>query len=173
MKTDEEEKWVDLSYLIEKHKTCLKIKADGEVMLGDRILRHIPTDRYQKYLRVSFSLEGVTYRFFIHRLLALAFIPNPDGHKYVGHKDDDHLNNDISNLYWVSARDNQLNLNNTKDKSPKVKWKELYPLIRELLSAGLSYAEVVDNLPVDPTNSKLEYIRQLDNGYRGSLWEGE
>ena len=42
----------------------------------------------------------------VHRLVALAFIPNPDNLPTVNHKDECHTNNDISNLEWMSIRDN-------------------------------------------------------------------
>lgn len=38
----------------------------------------------------------------IHRLLAIAFIPNPDNLPQVNHIDGNKLNNDLSNLEWVS-----------------------------------------------------------------------
>lgn len=42
----------------------------------------------------------------VHRLVAIAFIDNPDTLKTVNHKDLNKLNNKISNLEWMSALDN-------------------------------------------------------------------
>ena len=42
----------------------------------------------------------------IHRLVALLFIPNPDNKPLVCHKDSNPLNNDVSNLYWGTLKDN-------------------------------------------------------------------
>ena len=44
----------------------------------------------------------------IHRLIAQAFVPNPDNKAYVCHKDGNKLNNAIENLYWGTASENQL-----------------------------------------------------------------
>lgn len=44
----------------------------------------------------------------VHRLLALAFIPNPDNLETVNHKDGNKLNNSLDNLEWVSRKDNLL-----------------------------------------------------------------
>ena len=42
----------------------------------------------------------------MHRLVAKAFLPNPENLPQVNHKDFDKSNNDVSNLEWVSRADN-------------------------------------------------------------------
>lgn len=44
--------------------------------------------------------------YLVHRLLALAFIPNPDGKEEVNHKDGNKWNNTLSNLEWVTHAEN-------------------------------------------------------------------
>ena len=50
--------------------------------------------------------DGVRRWFGIHRLIAEAFIPNPNNLPVAHHLDHNKLNNDPSNLKWVSHRDN-------------------------------------------------------------------
>lgn len=45
-------------------------------------------------------------RYFVHRLLAMAFIPNPENKPMVNHKDLDRGNNDLSNLEWCDNSEN-------------------------------------------------------------------
>lgn len=42
----------------------------------------------------------------VHRLVAIAFVPNPRGLKYINHKDNNPANNKASNLEWCSSREN-------------------------------------------------------------------
>ena len=49
-----------------------------------------------------------TYRkFLIHRLVACAFIPNPDNLPEINHINADTSNNNINNLEWISSKDNK------------------------------------------------------------------
>lgn len=43
---------------------------------------------------------------YVHRLVAIAFIENPEGKPHVGHRDHDRSHNIVENLYWVTQREN-------------------------------------------------------------------
>lgn len=58
------------------------------------------------YATIAFSIKGKRLRFKSHKLVARAFIPNPNRCKFVNHKDRDNLNNSVSNLEWVHQREN-------------------------------------------------------------------
>ncbi len=59
------------------------------------------------YLHVVLSKKGVTTNHLLHRLLAVAFIPNPDNKPEVNHKDGNKRNNDLSNLEWSTSKENK------------------------------------------------------------------
>lgn len=53
------------------------------------------------YETVRLFKQGVGHEFRrVHELVAESFVPNPDGKKYVIHKDGDKLNNHADNLEW-------------------------------------------------------------------------
>ena len=58
------------------------------------------------YLKVRLYKDKHQHTLLVHRLVALAFLPNPDNYSQVNHKDENKHNNDISNLEWCSAKYN-------------------------------------------------------------------
>ena len=64
------------------------------------------SDRGNGYLRVSLSKDGESKHYNVHRLAAIAFIPNPDNLPYVNHKDECKTNNNVDNLEWCTVEYN-------------------------------------------------------------------
>ena len=85
-----------------------KVTKDGEVYSKYRskwMSKH--TDR-KGYYYFSLWIDGRTKLMKAHRLVALAFIPNPDEKPFIHHKDGNRKNNNISNLEWVTPSENVL-----------------------------------------------------------------
>lgn len=55
-------------------------------------------------VRLTDTTKVKTHR--VHRLVAQAFIPNPDNKPFVNHKDSNRQNNHVDNLEWVTAKEN-------------------------------------------------------------------
>lgn len=62
-------------------------------------------DRYG-YEVVGLSINGKSYHRTVHRLVAQAFIPNPNNLPTVNHINEDKTDNRVSNLEWTSIADN-------------------------------------------------------------------
>ena len=58
------------------------------------------------YYLVTLYKDGKATNKWVHKLVAQAFIPNPDNLPQVNHKDEDKLNNAASNLEWCTAKYN-------------------------------------------------------------------
>ena len=70
------------------------------------------------YKIVSLTKDGKTKMRFVHRLVAEAFIPNPDNLPMVNHKDEDKTNNFLENLEWCT---NEYNLSYGTAKERRAK----------------------------------------------------
>lgn len=66
------------------------------------------------YHFVALTKDGVQKRYSVHRLVAEAFIPNPDNLPEVNHKDRNPFNNCADNLEWCSR---QYNIEYSKNKA--------------------------------------------------------
>ena len=58
------------------------------------------------YIQVSLYKNGIRTGLRVHRLVAEAFLPNPDNLTQVNHKDENKTNNNVDNLQWCDAKYN-------------------------------------------------------------------
>lgn len=58
------------------------------------------------YLCVGLCKNGKSKHYQVHRLVAIAFIENPENFPQVNHKDENISNNNVNNLEWCSAKYN-------------------------------------------------------------------
>lgn len=85
----------------------LLVSDQGRVksLLRDgRILKAVSDKKGYLRLRVTLDREKKSYK--IHRLVAEAFIPNPNGKEQVNHINGDKTDNRAENLEWVTNREN-------------------------------------------------------------------
>lgn len=63
-------------------------------------------DSNGRYRRVNLCSNGEATSFTVHRLVAAAFLENPQNYPVVNHKDGDTFNNCAANLEWCSHQQN-------------------------------------------------------------------
>lgn len=82
------------------------ITSSGNVFNNARGKHLEPRITTRGYYQVCLYKNGKTYYKLISRLVAQAFISNPDNKPQVNHKDGNKANNDFTNLEWVTAKEN-------------------------------------------------------------------
>ena len=80
------------------------VSSDGRVLGANGLLK--PVRGKDGYLRCNIAQDGKFRLWLVHRLVAEAFIPNPDNKPEVNHIDGDKANNNVSNLEWVTREEN-------------------------------------------------------------------
>lgn len=106
-------------------------------------LKPKPMDR-KGHMGVCLSYKGKQYYFYIHRLMAEAFIPNPNRHPIVRHINDIPDDNELDNLAWGTQRDNimdALRNGRTYTADPEVRDRALDKLRIPIIATNLSTGE--------------------------------
>lgn len=92
----------------------------------------------------------------VHRLVALAFIPNPEQKPFVNHIDGNKLNNHVSNLEWCTVQENNLHARQTGLNKQPVGYKIKY---QSDLSKQKALANLKDKSKLTP--EQVRYVRQV------------
>lgn len=94
-----------------------------------------PTVNKYGYCKVTLQKNKYKKIFSVHRLVAQAFIPNPQNKPQVNHIDSNRQNNNINNLEWVTSKENTQHTvktnrfeNMAKVNSKKMKENKIYLL---------------------------------------------
>ena len=101
----------------------IEVHRDGETHVRYYRERLMSPSIRARYPNVNLSSDGRPENFSIHRLVAQAFIPNPENKPYVNHIDGDTHNNHVSNLEWVTQSENinhAIKIGNKEPKEAKV-----------------------------------------------------
>lgn len=136
----------------------------GRVWNGNtqRILK--PSKMPKGYYQINMvAINGKRKKELVHRLVALAFIPNPDGLPEVDHKDRDRGNNKAENLQWTTRSGN---CRNSSQNRRIAQFDIEGNLIREYNSL-VEAAEAVNGA----ISSFYSYFRRGQHTYKNYIWK--
>lgn len=132
---------------------------------------------WEKYPVVTLLIEWEQKKFYLHRLYAEAYIPNPENKPHINHKDKNRQNIYKENLEWVTQAENNKHswIWRTQTANQKIacvlngkkNWKNVYQFTKEwhLLWMFNSTREAEAKLGIAHTN-----ISYCCNGTRKSAW---
>ena len=113
-----------------------------------------PRPNHKRYLRVNLYKNGKPQDFYIHRLVAEAYLENPSNYDEVSHLDETKTNNCANNLAWVSHSEN-CNM----------------PLHLERMSKALT-GKLINNKPISQYSLDGEFIRTFISATEASKITG-
>ena len=123
--------WKDIKdyeghYQVSNLSRVKSIKFGKEIILKQNIRRG--------YYYVCLSKNGIAKNYFVHRLVAQAFIDNTDNLPCVNHKDEDKLNNNVDNLEFCSVLyNNTYNERHKKIAEKNINGKKSKPVLQYTL----------------------------------------
>ena len=152
------------------------VSEKGEVystqLLGNqsqaRLRKLRPSKHKSGYLYVTLSdNEGNKRKIFVHRIVALTYIDNPQNKEFVNHIDGDKMNNNVDNLEWVTRRENMIHARDVLgcNFNKNIKPIYQYDLNGNFIKRYESLKEVSERFKRDMSD-----IRRVCNGDRGRLY---
>lgn len=153
--------------------------------IREKVLHNIISDL--GYYHVCLSKNGTPKRYKVHRLVAEAFIPNPNNFFIINHKDEDPKNNFVENLEWCDQKYN-VNYGTAIERSRQKQInradisKEVgqYSLNGDLIETFKSASEVERKYHQFKTSSITRCCRggqvlngkwQIITSYKGYIWK--
>lgn len=94
------------------YESLYKISKHGEIWSNWYSKVLTPTIDELGYANINLTKDTIKHHSYLHRLLAIQFIPNPDDKPFIDHIDRNPSNNSLSNLRWATHTEN---MNNKKD----------------------------------------------------------
>jgi len=148
-----------------------KVSTDGKVISSWTQCEKKQEVARNGYARTALFKNGKGKHVLIHRLVAEAFLPNPQSLAYVNHKDGDKLNNDVSNLEWCDASQNMKHAYSNGLVKPKTTEVIQYTKNNEVVKVWESVKAAAESLKLNHANIVTVCKQNTNRRYAGGfIW---
>ena len=131
-----------------------------------------PAQNGKGYLKVILRNNNKSKKyFFVHRLVAQAFLPNPNNYPVINHKDENPLNNNVNNLEWCTQKYN-CNYGTAQERRAK-KISKILTNRKDLSKTVLQYDKNGILINEYPSMKEAERKTGINNGYICSVCKGK
>lgn len=151
------EEWVDLSEVIEgleenyyyvsnkgnvKSVARVILRSNGKKLaIKERVLS--PYQKKEGYLEVKISINNIKKAYYVHRLVAFAFLKKESNTLEVNHKNGIKTDNNLENLEWVTSSENKSHAFSTGLRSYKYSPEFKQTIIKRYLDKeGSTFTEI-------------------------------
>ena len=102
------EEWRDIAGYEGKYQVSNlgRVKSLDYNQTGLENILNLHLDSRKRYIQVGLSKKGIVNNYLVHRLVAQAFLENPDNLPCINHKDENKQNNRVDNLEWCTYQYN-------------------------------------------------------------------
>lgn len=83
-----------------------EVSSFGRIKRSNKFLT--PTKKSDGYFKINLRLNKVPKTVYVHRIVAKAFVENPNNYNCVNHKDENKANNNADNLEWCDTYYNNI-----------------------------------------------------------------
>ena len=117
------------------------------------------------YKRVNLYKDGKFKIYFVHRLVALVFIPNPNNYPVINHKDENPKNNTVWNLEWCTQEYN-INYGNCRKKMSEAhKGKQFTEERRKKLNEAMKRRNLILHRDLERQTQSKEQLDKIQQIY--------
>lgn len=145
----------------------VRTKYHGKSGYGNEYRYLIPLDNGNGYLRLNLQSNQRPRTTYIHRLVAEAFVPNPNGYAEINHKDENKRNNRFDNLEWCEHIYN-CNYGTRNERTSRKNEKSIRCVETGIVYASLREAAEVMDIGVTAIGNCL---KGRSKSCRGYTWE--
>ena len=145
--------------------------GNSKYTLKEQILK--PRKSNTNYLQVGLVKNKKQKHFSIHKLVANAFIENPNNYKIINHKDSNIENNNVENLEWCTQSYNIQYAYNNKTKTPP-NMRKILQLDNEIIInefTSMMEAQRITGIKYENISKCCRNLRNKAGGYKWAYAE--